>query len=136
MENMKSLADKLREATKNADQAKPSQMEQPEQNVKENINQQSDNRKEVKPKKHQKKTLINSPKIGGDISYKINDLSFEDDSFESITIRFPKKLYSKLKLLSNEKLSVQKTTIYAVNELLESDVIKQKLKSILKSLNE
>lgn len=129
---MKSLADKLREATKGSISNKVDATETPANNKPvEEIKkvQPSKNRKEVK------KPQSKSTKHDG-VSQRISELSFDNDSYESITIRFPKKIYSKLKLLVNEKLSIQKTTIYAVNELLESDEIKQKLKNILKSFNE
>jgi hypothetical protein len=132
MESMKSLADKLREATKGTDSKKvdPNETSVNNEPVKEIKKvQPSKNRKEVK--KPQGKTTKHEG-----VSQRIRELSFDDDSYESITIRFPKQIYSKLKLLVNEKLSIQKTTIYAVNELLESDEIKQKLKTILKSFNE
>lgn len=133
---MKSLADKLRDAQnipvpkKEAPTGDPATNE-PIETVKKV--KPSDTRKEVN--KDQKKTQNKPTRIEG-ISQRISDLNFEDESYETITIRFPKKLYSRLKLLMNEKLSIQKTTIYAVNELLESDEMKQKLKTILKSLNE
>lgn len=133
---MKSLADKLRDAQNNpvpkskARTDKPATIEPVEVTKKV---KPSDTRKEVN--KSNKKTQGKATTHDG-VSQRISELSFDDDSSESVTIRFPKKIYSKLKLLVNEKLSIQKTTIYAVNELLESDEMKQKLKTILKSLNE
>lgn len=133
---MKSLADKLRDAQKIPVPKKEAPTGDPATNEPiETVKKvkPSDTRKEVN--KDHKKTQNKPTRIEG-ISQRISDLNFEDQSYETITIRFPKKLYSRLKLLMNEKLSIQKTTIYAVNELLESDEMKQKLKTILKSLNE
>ncbi|MGO3307446.1 MAG: hypothetical protein ACTILG_12370 [Sphingobacterium sp.] len=133
---MKSLADKLREASKGNVPQKADPKDVPANNESFEFTKKikpSDTRKEVN--KNNKKIQSKATKHGG-VSLRISELSFDDDSSESVTIRFPKKLYSKLKLLVNEKLSIQKTTIYAVNELLESDEMKQKLKTILKSLNE
>jgi len=133
---MKSLADKLRDASRGNVPQKVDQKDVPANNEPVEVI------KKVKPVDKRKEVIKNKKKPQGEnnkkegVSQRISELSFDDDSSEPVTIRFPKKLYSKLKLLVNEKLSIQKTTIYAVNELLESDEIKQKLTTILKSLNE
>ncbi|WP_286850673.1 MULTISPECIES: hypothetical protein [Sphingobacterium] len=125
MEKMKSLADKLREAVK---QPEPAQL---------NKTDLSKTRKEVKHNNQSTKSQKRSCCTDSDISQRINELSFNRETKEpkQVPIRFPATLYSKLRLLGEES-SIQKITVYAVHQLIESDEIKTKLKNILKNLNE
>lgn len=137
MERMKSLVDKLREAVKQSaitesDKA-PAHKEVPERTKKNDISKTG---KEVK--KNNKATKIQEGSSDDiDITQRINKLCFNGERKEpkQVPIRFPATLYSKLRLLG-EEASIQKITVYAVNQLIESEEIKAKLKTILKNLNE
>lgn len=135
MNKMKSLAEQLRQAV-NEPPADNEKTGLPEDEPKKEIDNKKSTPKRKEVKKHNNKRTIKSDPPENDISRRINELSFDEEEVEPVTIRFPKKLYSKLRLLGNEKLSIQKLTVYAVDQLLESDEIKSKLKNILKNLNE
>lgn len=129
MGKMKSLADKIREAVKHPVPAVPSEKLSYQKAKKPITNSEIANtRKEVK---------VSSNTSELDISRRINQLSFDGETKEpkQVPIRFPATLYSRLRLLG-EEASIQKITVYAVNQLVESDEIKSKIKTILKNLNE
>lgn len=132
MSKIKSLADELREEL-NKKSTQPDKSELPK--IETNPIESKTKRKEEN-KSNQQKSKRKSETDINDISRRINELTFDEEAVEPVTIRFPKKMYSKLRLLGNDKLSIQRVTVYAVNQLLESDEIKSKLKTILKNLNE
>lgn len=129
MGKMKSLADKIREAVKQPVPTIPSNKLSHQ-----TANGSIDNSKITNTRKEVKQSS-NTSEL--DISRRINQLSFDGETKEpkQVPIRFPATLYSRLRLLG-EEASIQKITVYAVNQLVESDEIKSKIKTILKNLNE
>ncbi len=139
MSTMKSIADKLRDKM-NDPPLTAVKKEAPVQQEKiENLQNkdQHTKRKEETKETNPKIQKPRSVKSGQDISQLINALSFDSETKEpkQVPIRFPSSIYKRLRLLG-EEASIQKITVYAVNQLMESEEIKEKLKNILKSLNE
>lgn len=136
MGKMKSLAEKLREAVKHSIPAEPDEKRPFQKTTELEKSTISNTRKEVKK---YSKTGHHEEGVGKDmdISKRINQLSFnrETKKPKQVPIRFPATLYSRLRLLG-EEASIQKITVYAVNQFIESDEVKNKIKSILKNLNE
>src|SRR5690606_33290776 len=137
MSQIKSLGDRIREAQQGIPVTKTAEKET-RYDIEEETNTKTNKRKEVskdKPATVKKSTQSDGD---GDIVDKINHLIFDNERQvpKQVPIRFPASIYSKMNLLSNERLSIQKFTVFAVSQLLESPEIKKKLKIILKKLNE
>lgn len=137
MSQIKSLGDRIREAQQGIPVTKTAEKET-RYDIEEETNTKTNKRKEVykdKPATVKKSTQSDGD---GDIVDKINHLIFDNERQvpKQVPIRFPASIYSKMNLLSNERLSIQKFTVFAVSQLLESPEIKKKLKIILKNLNE
>ena len=139
MSTMKSIADKLRDKMNDPPLTAVKKEAPVQQETIENL-QNKDQHTKRKEKTKETNPKIQKPrsvKSGQDISQLINALSFDSETKEpkQVPIRFPSSIYKKLRLLG-EEASIQKITVYAVNQLMESEEIKEKLKNILKSLIE
>lgn len=137
MSQIKSLGDRIREAQQGGLVLKTGD-KQTRSDIEEETNTKTNKRKEVSKEKPATVKKSTESDVGGDIVDKINHLIFDNERQvpKQVPIRFPASIYSKMNLLSNEKLSIQKFTVFAVSQLLESPEIKKKLKTILKTLNE
>ena len=141
MSTMKSLADRLRDKISEPVTPEQEEKEVPtRQDTTEEIQQKekpNKRKEEIKDTNAKRNLTQKNNSSGTDISDRIKEISFvETKPQKQVKLRIPSSLYSKMHLLANDGVSMQKMMVYALSQLMETDEIKQKLKKILKTLNE